>query len=388
MIFKISLQAGRSRINILLLILVIVAALFFYFSQLRHKQASPLSLPGKQIAPLIGEFLSDLEHNGTVAIGRNCRNNEVCERELVEGDLPARAWRMMANAALYQSLNDLKYRERVQADFKAMAEQWDTTSELFSLHQLATAYRFIKDEEYLRAYVKGMEFLGAHSRQRYKSPEPPLYVTVMFMLTAAQQHGAFANFLDELKQEQGNPRLRMLQKRKLLPTNQQKLDEYIQFHFNEADRILKVANKETAALSEQAEHNAAQCWLQWAKVSVYSEKQPEQLDDLPTFFEKFAATLKKGEDGFLGLQSITICAFALNQFADKSPELQEIYHNVMEQIILDAWDSQYNSKCIGNNGFNGSYGGSKTDGCTIQDISTASLIAYLLANDGYQYRIR
>ncbi len=388
MILKIALQAGRSRISILLLVFVAIATLLFYFLHLRHKEDIPLSLSGNQIATLVGEFLSELEHNGTVAIGRNCKPNDVCERELVESDLPARAWRMMANAALYQSLNDLKYKERVQSDFNAIAEQWDTTSELFSLHQLAMVYHFIKDEGYLRAYVKGMEFLGAHSRQRYKSPEPPLYVTVMFMLTAAQQHGAFANFLDELKQEQGNPRLSMLQKRKLLPTNPEKLDEYIQFHYDEAERILKVANIETAALSDQAEQNAAQCWLQWARVSVYSEKQPEQLDNLPIFFENFAATLKNGEDRFLGLQSITICALALKQFAEKSPELQEIYYNAMAQIILDAWDSQYSSKCFGNNGFNSGYGGSKAGGCTIQDVSTASIITYLLANDKHQYRIR
>jgi hypothetical protein len=60
----------------------------------------------------------------------------------------------------------------------------------------------------------------------------------------------------------------------------------------------------------------------------------------------------------------------------------------MQQIINNAWDSRDNIKCTGSNGFNGDYGGSKSTACTIQDISSTSLITYLLANDKYQYRIR
>lgn len=345
-------------------------------------------LDGSQIATLTGEFLADLDDNDRLAIGVSCSADGLCQKQFSGKDLPARAWRMMANSALYQSLKDLRYREKAEADFNELAKQWNTESELFSLHQLETAYNLLEEEQYLFAYVKGMEFLGLHSRQRYSETEAPAFSDIMFMATAARQHATFARLLRKLSKTKDRETLAILQNKRLVPNDLEKLKDYQDFHHTQAERILKTAAKSTANLSDEAEHDAAQCWLRWAEVPTYQNTEPQKLKELPIFFKDLSRKLKRKQGNIAGLQSLLICASTLKELATTSPKLRKTYHEIMQQIISGAWDSPENIKCTGSNGFNSDYSGSTSTTCTIQDISSASLIAYLLADDKYQYRIR
>jgi hypothetical protein len=353
-----------------------------------HKKPVPLGF----LADNIYKFLiTTFEKDNEIFLSKKCTYKDCSLSN--PAHLPGRAWYLLSHsraASLGNSPGQLKEKDQVIAGqrLKKVFNEWllhvDRNSEVYSTHQLFSAYQLYGDPSLLKWFYSRMPFIESYMKVniiptgKLEKLEP--YLT---MAVARQFANAASLILDE------KYRKTVFEDPTLTDEKKREAESYIKL-----SRILLNAfskNTNPAVLDEPPltadfltgsdtikKHTFPQfiCFEKWAKVSLleaykndsqYSSRASELEEELITFFD----TLRQFEDNdnllyFSTLQSVLSCIHAvsdLKRVVSDFPDKFDIREDFFVKYVLPLGDYSREQNCDADGGFFSTFVKNDETGC-------------------------
>jgi hypothetical protein len=322
--------------------------------------------------------------------------------------LPGRAWYLMSHARAGSLANDsdavTANREEAKNRFTTIFREWiqlaDRKSEVYSLHQLFSAYRVHQDTTLLRWFYSRIPFLESYVKTNIltagtaKTMEP--YLTMALARQFA--NGALILLDDDLAKKAFENKKAQEHKNKNTESFIMLSEILIKSFSNNKNPVIAdeppLFEDVVPGSDNKQLHKIPQfaCFKKWAEVSLleayqkeekYSQKKQELEKEIFDFFSMFNELERAGNTfNFSTLQSVLSCVHAisdLKSIVPGFPESLDIRSELLLKYIVPQGDYSKENDCQGDGGFFSTFE-SKTDvGCQrVKSIVDNSWLYFLI----------
>jgi hypothetical protein len=344
------------------------------------------------LADNIYKFLiTTFEEDNEIFLSKKC-NYKGCTLSN-PAHLPGRAWYLLSHsrvASLGNSPGQLKEKDRVVARqrIKKVFNEWilhaDRNSEVYSTHQLFSAYHLYSDPSLLKWFYSRMPFIDNYMKTniiptgKLEKLEP--YLT---MALARQFANGASVVLDEKYREI------IFEDSSLTDEKKKEAESYIEqaqillnsFTRNDNPAVLNEPSLiedfiSTSDANEELTFPQFICFEKWAKVSLleafkqdsqYSSQSRELEKELMTFFDAIQKYDHNDNSmNFSTLQSVLSCIHALSDMkrvVSDFPDTLDIRENLLVKYVLPQGDYSREENCAADGGFFSTFEKKDTTGC-------------------------